>query len=348
MYRQSRRAVAAAVLIAALISCNARCQSAPAPRLDGFNVIAAPKDPFGSERAKRSLARARRIGANAIAIVPFFWQANPASPDLVRGRDMSDGDLRVAIRDAHALGLAAVVKPHVWVPQSWAGAIAMHSDADWQRWFADYASALDHLARIAEDEKAEALAIGTELANTSQRPQWNELIAAVRRHYSGRLLYFAHNLEEVETVPFWHRLDAIGITLYPPLGADGDQVARLATMRTTVERLDALSARVGKPVIVGEVGLRSAQGAAAMPWQSAEERASLPDAKLQADVVADWMSVLDRPSIRGILIWRWFTDPAAGGLADTDFTVQGKPAERVLRCVWTRHCDGERAAGLYP
>ena len=45
--------------------------------------------------------------------------------------------------------------------------------------------------------------------------------------------------------------------------------------------------------------------------------------------------VLDRPTIGGVMIWRWFTDPNAGGLTDTDFTVQGKPAEHVLRCA----CD---------
>lgn len=213
MHGKSRRAIAAILLMAALASGNALAQSAPAPRLDGFNVIAAPKDPFGSESARRSLARARRIGANAIAVVPFLWQADPESPDLVRGKDMSDDELRAAIRDAHALGLAVVVKPHVWVPQSWAGAVAMHSDADWQRWFANYASALAHLARIAEAEKADAFAIGTELLQTSSQPQWSELITDTRRLYSGRLFYFAHNLEEAEKVPFWQRLDAIGITL---------------------------------------------------------------------------------------------------------------------------------------
>jgi hypothetical protein len=39
-----------------------------------------------------------------------------------------------------------------------------------------------------------------------------------------------------------------------------------------------------------------------------------------------------------VLIWRWLSDPSAGGLADTDFTVQGKPAEGVLLCAWTVGC----------
>ena len=161
----------------------------------------------------------------------------------------------------------------------------------------------------------------------------------MRQSYSGRLVYMAHNIEEAETVPFWDRLDAIGVTLYPPLGDDDDRVGRLARMVQTAQRLDALAARTGKPVIVGEIGLRSARGAAARPWESAEERPGVADPDLQAEVLADWLSVFDRPSIRGVLIWRWFTDPDGGGPNDTDFTVQGKPAEGILMCAWTARCE---------
>ena len=116
---------------------------------------------------------------------------------------MNDDELRAAIREAHALGLAVLVKPHVWVPQSWAGAVTMHSQADWQQWFASYQREITHIARIAESEKAEALAIGTELSQTILLPQWNDLIVSTREIFSGRLLYVAHNVEEAETVPFW-------------------------------------------------------------------------------------------------------------------------------------------------
>ena len=110
-------------------------------------------------------------------------------------------------------------------------------------------------------------------------------------------------------------------------------------MRAVADRLDALAARTNKSIVVGEIGLRSAEGAAAKPWESVEERDAAQDPWLQANVLADWLTVLDRPAIKGVLIWRWLTDPDAGGSTDTDFTVQGKPAEHVLMCAWKQHCE---------
>lgn len=326
-------------ILAASTWLSARSESALGQRFDGLNVIAVAGHPFGSTSAKQSLADAKKLGANAIAIIPFLWQSNPSSPDLIRGEDMPDAELRAAIRDAEAVGLTVMVKPHVWVPGSWAGAIAMSSETNWQEWFANYRRELNHIAQIAEEEKASALAIGTELLGTTQRPEWDALVTDARLIFSGRLLYVAHNIEEADRISFWKRLDIIGVTLYPSLGADEDRRGRRKIMNAVVDRLDALAVRTGKPIVIAEIGLRSAQGAPAKPWESAEERVALPDPMLQAEVLDDWLNALDRPSIRGVLIWRWLTDPHAGGPADTDFTVQGKPAEHVLKCVWTKNCE---------
>jgi hypothetical protein len=324
-------ALAVALLIAML-------GPAGAQRFDGFNVIATPDHPFGSASAERALIAARQLGATTVAIIPFLWQANLSSPDIRSGNDMSDDALRTAIRQARKLKFSVIVKPHVWVPDSWAGAVQPKTEQSWVAWFSLYRRELERIARIAAEEGADGLSIGTELAKTTQRPEWLELIAAARALFPRTLLYVAHNVDEAETVPVWHLLDAIGVSLYPALGADNDHAGRLAVMRALADRLDALSGRAGKPIVVGEIGLRSAKGAAAMPWESAEERTSSAAPRLQAEVLADWLAVLHRPAIHGILIWRWFTDPAAGGRDDTDFTVQGKPAEAVLMCAWTAAC----------
>jgi hypothetical protein len=341
--KPSKPMVAAMLCLAIMITMFAvycgRGEPASNGMLDGFNIIVSPDHPLGSAAARLALSNAKRLGARAVALVPFLWQSTPESPDLVRGAGLDDDELRAGIRDAKALGLAVVIKPHVWVPGSWAGTITMTSEAAWQKWFANYRRDLGRIAQIAEEEKADALAIGTELLKTTQRSEWNAAIGDARAIYSGRLVYVAHDIEEAEQVPFWSKLDDIGVSLYPRLGADGEREGRRLTMRLVADHLDALAARSGKSVIVGEIGLRSARGAAAKPWESVEERSAAPDPALQAEVIGDWLSALARPAIRGILVWRWFTDPDAGGLNDTDFTVQGKPAEYVLRCAWARSCD---------
>jgi hypothetical protein len=338
MAANSAAVAALRALLLVLVMAGALSPAAALERLDGFNIVAVPGHPFGGASAERAMRGAKRIGARALAIVPFLWQAQPQSGTIARGNDMSDSALRSAIRQTHALGLAAIVKPQVWVPQSWAGAVAPASEDDWRTWFAAYGASLAHIARVAAEEKAEALVIGTELLRTRQRPEWVPLIGAIRAIYPGTLFYVAHNPEEAEQISFWPLLDAIGVSLYPALGTDEDRAARLKSMRDAAARLDTLALRFDKPVIVGEIGLRSARGASAKPWQSAEERVATADPLLQAAVLADWLAVLDRPSVRGVLIWRWLSDPQAGGLADTDFTVQGKPAEGVLLCAWTVGC----------
>lgn len=309
-----------------------------AQRFDGFNLVSTPEQPFGSEPAGKSLDAAKKLGATTLAIIPFFWQAKPSSAEIGAGNDVPDDALRAAIRQAHQKGFTVVVKPQVWVPESWAGAVQPDSEEAWATWFKAYRVELERIARISAEEGAEALAIGTELAKTTQRPEWAGLIAAARAIFPRTLFYVAHNVEEAEAVAFWPQLDAIGVSLYPPLGADDDQAGRVAAMTGIADELEAMSARFGKPVIVGEIGLRSAKGATAKPWESAEERDAPADPKLQADVMRDWLAALNRPSIKGVMVWRWFTNPAAGGVADTDFTVQGKPAEAVFACAWAKKC----------
>lgn len=68
-------------------------------------------------------------------------------------------------------------------------------------------------------------------------PQWNGLIVKTRAAFSGRLLYVAHNAEEAATVPFWDRLDAIGVSLYPPLGNDDDRDYRRAAAKPHATRI---------------------------------------------------------------------------------------------------------------
>jgi len=43
--------------------------------------------------------------------------------------------LRAGIHQAHAAGLTVPPKPHVWVPQTWAGAVTFTTGDDRHLWF---------------------------------------------------------------------------------------------------------------------------------------------------------------------------------------------------------------------
>ncbi len=307
-------------------------------RNDGVNLIQDDAHPYGSAPARQAILDLAADGAQVVALVPFLWQPKPDSTDIVRGDDMRDDQLRAGIRTARKAGLKVMVKPHIWVPERWAGSVVMQTDADWAAWFERYRNAVVHLAGIAAEEGAEFFSIGTEVAQSTDRPEWAQVIAAVREVYPGRLTYSAHWAEEVERFPFWSRLDAVAVTLYPALGADDDPDAWRRGMAEEIDRVIAVANRVGRPVWITEIGLRSAEGAVEKPWESAEERVAVADGDLQSDVLAVWYQMLDRPEIEQILIWRWITDPRAGGRTDTDFTVQNKPAQKLLTCLWRGRC----------
>lgn len=303
----------------------------------GANLTRTPEAPLGSEACGRSLAGLKALGADAVALVCFFWQATPESADIALGTDIPLDELRAGIRQARSMGLKVLLKPHVWVPQTWAGAVAPAGDRAFERWFNGYGTGLEILAGLAAEEGAEGFAIGTELRGTSHRPEWRDLIGRIRRRYHGLMTYVAHWDGEVMRVPFWDLLDVAAVSLYPPLGED---MAGIDTaINGAADQLVRWRDQIGKPLWIAELGLRSAAGAQAKPWESAEERQALPDENVQATVIEGWLAALAQRGFHDVLIWRWFSTPDIGGPQDTDFTIQGKQAAAVLHGWITTHRD---------
>jgi len=313
------------------------------PQTGGFNVIQAENAPFGSDAALHSFEALAATGAGTVALIPFLWQPDAASGAIQLGSAVSDDQLLAGIREAKVQGLEVLLKPHVWVPGTWAGAIAPADAAALDQWFDGYTAAIVHYAALADRAGVDALAIGTELVQVAASPRWPAIIAAVRSVFRGRLTYVAHGLEGARRFPYWPLLDFVSLSLYPKLGADSSPTTLVAEMAPIAEEIEALGDTLGKPVWVAEVGLMSAEGAQAEPWLSPEQRGGPAAPALQARVLRLWLETLARPGITHVLVWRWLTDPGAGGLDDLDFTVQNKPAERMLRCFWAAHCDAPAA-----
>jgi hypothetical protein len=295
---------------------------------------------YGSARAQETLERLKHNGVDAVSLTPFGFMTSTTSDTVHLVTDYRGGesDARVAAmaRQAHAMGMQVMLKPHVWIRGgAWVGALALPDDAAWARWFASYRAFIVHYARLAEAEKMEALTLGVELKTASgrDRARWEAIIREVRAAYHGRLLYAA-NWDEAERVVFWDLLDAVGVDEYQPLTAKKDaSLAELrAGWRAVVARLSALAARTKKPVVITELGYRARADAATDPalWPQGDGAARFDGAHQAACYRAALEALTAAPFVRGIYVWKWFTD-SKDEEGPTDFSPAGKPAEQVLR-----------------
>jgi hypothetical protein len=294
------------------------------------------------------LPRLRDLGVTHLTLVSFGWQEAADTPTI--RTDTSDGwyseshrGIRTLARQADSLGMDVILKPHLWVggydeTQSRSD-IGFGTEAGWERWEADYRAFLMLYARLAERVEADVLVLGTELTRSArERPAfWRGLADSVRTVYDGDLTYAANWHRAYEEVRFWDALDYVGVQAYFPL--TDTKTPALDTLRaawrTHRQALARIHERTGQPVLLTEVGYRSAPTTAAAPWRWPEQEAVPPDTALQAQCYRAFFSTMaPAPWLKGAILWKWH--PPSEVERATGFTPQGKAAEAVIRRWFTR------------
>ena len=273
-------------------------------------------------------------------------------------------DLAPIVENAHAAGLAVMLKPHLEMrgyrptpeelrvlrgPDEAArrkllaaieplvrtdmgghNRIEMKSEADWRQWFRGYESWLLAYAGAAAAAGADAFCVGRELDTTVTRREgdWRRLIARVRGVFPGPLAYSA-NFDTWQEVRIWDALDAIGVSAYFPLSDRHDpSLGELeAGWARALGPLEEASRRYARPVLLTEAGFPSVPDAARAPWREARQPA---DVWLQARCYeATLRAVAERPWIAGAFFWLWERS-AEPPFRDPSYTLPGKPAAYVM------------------
>ena len=173
--------------------------------------------------------------------------------------------------------------------------------------------------------------------------RWRQIIARVRKVYTGKITYSANWWSEWEHVTFWDALDFIGIGAYfelqpkdpeaptaEPGSASRQQL--VARWRPIRERLRLRSKEYGRRVLFTEVGYAGYKDCAERPWEWAgkEEKGAPVDHGAQARAYAALFDVVaDEDCVAGLFVWRFYTNP--GGVGTWEYGLQGRPAEEVLR-----------------
>jgi len=281
----------------------------------------------------------RARGATDVLVVVNAYQSDRFASDVASrpGQSPSEATVARTLLQVERAGMRAALMPVVRLqtrgPHDWRGVIAPADGLD--AWFDSYQRFVLPLAQIAESTGVQRFVVGSELGSLERyEGRWRTLIADVRERFSRTLTYSA-NWDRSHAVEFWDALDEVGLTAYFPLASDGESPSSdsLAdAWRTPRAEIDALARRVGKPVLITEVGYASQRGAADRPWDD-RSRAEV-DLRLQQRLYRGFCDAFaETPSVSGFYVWNWF---GFGGPRDTGFTPRGKPAANELAKCFAR------------
>lgn len=277
------------------------------------------------------------LGANAVllSVAGYMEHAHAQSIFIDTRKVPCPDDFKAIIQRARQLGLKTVLMPIVLLKNprgsEWRGVI---EPPEWDDWWEQYTEFVLYFTDIAREGQADALMVGSELVSTEKSTaKWVKLIEAVRpRFYGGKLGYSA-NWDHYRPVEFWDQLDFIGMTSYFTLADKKDPSVDEIAAKWEPIRKDILAwqRRIGKPILLTEVGWCSQEGAAMAPWNYYQNQKATPEGlEEQRRLYEAFLQVWgDTPELLGVIWWEW--NASEGGAGDYGYSPKNKPAEQVLR-----------------
>lgn len=344
-----------ASVVALLCGGGASARTTPDDWVRGFNFTDWSPDFYASPTAAESLRQLQATGANAVALIPTWYQASRKATTIAPDSQLSPTDQSIAaiVARAKAAGLRVFLRPVVD-----SEGITPRFDFDPaspQAWFRSYRRFIDHYATLAQTLGVDMLSVGHEyhrLDGPRFTTSWRRVIAGVRRRFHGPLTYGANSDDAWTHVRFWDDLDVIGIDAYFSLST-GHTLGvprivshwrkftdRRGTTHRYLNAMATLSRRDHKPIVFTEVGYPSTRDALVKPWNPGK---SYDAVSQQRAFEALFRALADKCWFRGLYIWDWSANPAAGDPRDADHTPQGKPAAHTIQDWFT--ASTPRAAG---
>ena len=310
----------------------------------GLNFVA-PPSPFKDN----PMVAVTAVNANWISVIPYAFTPRDGNP-IVR-HDTSGGQLwgespdgiRKTIRLAHEEGLKVMLKPQIYIPGSWPGALSFATDSNWEKWETAYQNYIQIYVNYAVKYDIEAFCIGTEFRESiRKRPAfWSKLITHIRSTYSGSLTY-ASNWDDYYEVPFWSELDVIGIDAYFPISQLPNPDLSILIMKwdSIMKVLSKFAEQYDKKILFTEYGYLSVEGAAGKNWELERDIKSRPISEVaQRDALEALLTTCEKyPVWIGGFLWKWFPEGKGHeGYIERDYTPQGKLSEETLTRLFKMH-----------
>lgn len=286
------------------------------------------------------------VGANWVTLIPYA--SGKTGSDNLRypnkdsyGWGESPQEMRQCMDVAHENGLKVMIKPQLWIDHgSYTGYFELTSDEEWNSFEKDYRDYIMQYVDVAIEGNAEMFCIGTELTKWCElRPQyWSRLINDIRLIYDGKIVYAA-NWDAYKRMPFWSKLDYIGIDAYFPLCDEHTPSVTgcVSGWEKHKKEMKKYSERFGKPIIFTEWGFRSNDYNCSEPWNY--NKGGRVNLEAQANAFeATFDCFWNEPWFHGGFIWKWYSEHQRVGGPECDtFTPQRKPAEQVIKAEFEKY-----------
>jgi len=310
-------------------------QNAIAP-MKGITMVAPP-----TKIGHQEMNDLKQVNTEWIALVPYGFSRidDPAirfNLDRQWWGEREEGIVE-SIRLAHENNIKVMLKPQVYIHNSWVGDVDFEEEKEWQEWEKAYSEYIHFYGRLAAENDVELYCIGTEYKKAVKKRTkfWRRLVKEIRSYYSGKLIY-SSNWDEYEDVPIWDDLDYIGISAYFPLtDQKTPTVNSLAVKwRPIKSKLAKFAKKNKKAIVFTEYGYLSIDKCAWRGWEleknirgksiNEQAQANAYNSLLKTFWHEDWWG--------GGFLWKWF--PAGmghEGYPERDYAPQGKLSENTIR-----------------
>jgi hypothetical protein len=309
-------------------------------KMKGLSFVA-PHVPIDSS----NIVPVVNIGAQWISLMPYGFVGEDmpdfhyvSAKDTLRKNHQWWGEspegVTECIKLAHQKNVKVMLKPHMWVARgTFTGDFGFKNEADWQVFEKGYRNYILEFAELAQKQNVEMFCMATEMKRSvnERKDFWNSLITDIKKVYKGKLTY-AENWDCFKDVPFWNKMDFIGIDGYFPLSDEKTPKTEelIEEWNSHKKSITNYAGKMQIPILFTEFGYRSCDYSAEKPWES---NFTLPDNEIaQANAYeAFFKTIWDEPYFAGAFIWKWFPVKMNDRRHKDTFTPQDKLAEKLLK-----------------
>ena len=305
-------------------------------KINGISFVAS-SSAIDSKHVKPVL----EVNGNYVALMPFGFFRDMENPKIIYNSNRQwFGETRKGLehyaKEFKKSNVKLMIKPQLWASRGlYTGYIEMNSEESWKILEDSYEKFILEFAEIAQKINADILCIGTELEKfVTKRPTyWNQLIVKIKKIYKGKLTY-ASNWDEFKRVPFWDKIDYIGVDAYFPL-SDKKTPSVLdfeKGWKPHKDQIVKIQKKFNKPVLFTEYGYRSLDFNGKKPWESNRLEGAVNLEAQKNATQAIFNQFWKESWFAGGFIWKWFHNHEnVGGEKNNRFTPQNKPTEALIK-----------------